>query len=119
MAGQPARRTQDVPDIGLGESAPGPDDGPSLALRRSSFEEAVCRTWKHRDYRDTVHLEFTRLNHQYRSLHPQRLKNSIRRIGVETRLELGEELTRYCRNIPDAGHRKEQTFRPCIRRNLQ
>ena len=44
-------------------------------------------------------------NRPLTSLNAQRFEDRVARVGVEARLKLGEELPRYCGNVPDARHR--------------
>ena len=54
-----------------------------------------------------------------RSLHAQRLEHRIHGIGVEARLELGEQLSRNRWNILHARHRQKNAFGTGIEGDLQ
>jgi hypothetical protein len=64
-------------------------------------------------------VEIARTTCGHLSLHAQRLKHRIARIGVEAGLELGEELPWYGRDVADAGHRQEQALGTSICGDLE
>ena len=50
------------------------------------------------------------------SLHSQRLKRRISRVGVETGLKLGEQFSGDGRDVADAGHGEQDAFGTGIKR---
>lgn len=55
----------------------------------------------------TIRIRIIATSYPLPSDHPQRLEHRVLGISVEPSLKLSEQLSRYGRNIPDAGHRQE------------
>ncbi len=57
-------------------------------------------------------------SNEFLSTHPQRLEHRVCRVGVESRLELGEQLARNGRDVFHARHREQQPLSASVEGDL-